>query len=215
MGSRKPRKPTQPFGHVAFGPTGEVTRHIVTLSEHKEDQEREAAEIFVQLFNESYQLQKIENLHQLPEDGHDFEAQFPDGRVQIQLTELVDRSYTTVLPVNEAAQAKLSKLKPGAQLTPTRLINRRRETMALWSVIHGKLAKSYSRPATGALWLVVFTTTVYATEYIENGRRKVSDGLQFARINLALQGASPFDQIWFTDLELRPIRVWPPADNAA
>ena len=36
----KPRKPTNPFGHIAFGKDGSVTERISRLSEDKEEQEK-------------------------------------------------------------------------------------------------------------------------------------------------------------------------------
>jgi len=81
---------------------------------------------------------------------------------------------------------------------------------ALWTTISKKLAKFYSKPVIGEFWLVIFTVApLFLTEYVSAGVPKVSEALQLARKRLASRGSVPFSEIWFTDLQTRPVKIWP------
>ena len=43
-----PRKPTDPFGHIAFSKNGSVKKVMKKLSENKEQQESGAMDIFLE-----------------------------------------------------------------------------------------------------------------------------------------------------------------------
>jgi hypothetical protein len=128
--------------------------------------------------------------------------------LQIQLTELVDRGYVFEMTSEEYDAGKFTEavqLSYGAR--PHRIDPVLRDE-ALWRAIEKKLAKSYTRPEAGSLWLLVFSTNVlYSTEYVEAGVPTVSRGLELARAKLAALGSGPFAEVWFTNL--RPVRVWP------
>ena len=60
--------------------------------------------------------------------------------------------------------------------------------------------------------LLVFTTDVlYETEYYSLGQLQTSPALNFARDSLNKQERHAFEQIWFSNLQTRPVLVWPAA----
>ena len=83
--NKKPNKPTEPFGSVAFGKNGSVRKHITNLSSDKQTQENEVITLF---------LEGIQRIKQLPEAGQDFLLDTPLGEITIELTEIVDREFT-------------------------------------------------------------------------------------------------------------------------
>ena len=88
------RKPTQTFGHITFSKDGKVAKHLTRLSEDKPIQEMEALHKFLELFNTVFPERSITFLRQLEERDHDFIVDVAGQETEIQLTELVDRSFT-------------------------------------------------------------------------------------------------------------------------
>lgn len=205
------RKPTRPFGRIAFAKDGRVSKEMRQLSAVKESQELEAATFFVESFNALQAGREIADLRQLEQDAHDFSACVGESPLQIQLTELGDRSYTFEMSDEEYNSGRFKEaiqLEYGKR--PLR-VNPELHDRALWATISKKLAKSYSAPSHGELWLLIFTTNVsYMMEYVNAGVPAVSLALQHARDQLASEGARPFAEVWFTNLQTRPVRVWPP-----
>lgn len=205
-----PRKPTRPFGHIAFSKDGKVSKEMRQLSEIKEVQELEAVSTFADLFNSLEAERQIRDITQLEQNGQDFSVRIGSTTVEIQLTELVNRSYLFEM---SQAEYDAGRFKETVQLEygkqPLRVDPLLRDK-ALWALIAKKIAKSYSPPANADLWLLIFTTdTFYLTEYVAAGVPTVSPALQFARAQLAALGPGPFKEIWFTNLETMPVRVWP------
>jgi hypothetical protein len=79
---------------------------------------------------------------------------------------------------------------------------------ALCDVVEKKARKNYSSTAGTPIWLVVFTTTHYPAEYFKNGQLRISEALARARRYLA-SARFAFHEIWFTDLQSQPMRIWP------
>ncbi|WP_050030817.1 hypothetical protein [Verrucomicrobium sp. BvORR034] len=204
-----PKKPTTPFGHIAFAKDGRIRREISQLSDDKATQETEAATRFVHKFNEAFPSRQITELTQLPENDHDFSAFVAGSRVHLQLTELVDRTYTFAMSEQEYRAGKWACAVHDKSGGIPRRIDEEVRDQALGNVIKAKLAKQYAKPSGSSLWLVVFTTVQYLTEYMSEGRLQVSNGLQLARQSLSMTSAHPFAEIWFTDLQTRPVSVWP------
>jgi hypothetical protein len=205
-----PRKPTRPFGWIVFSKDGGVSKEMRQLSGVKESQELEAAVHFVDAFNTLATGRTISDLRQLEQDAHDFSARVGEAPLQIQLTELVDRSFTFEMSDAEYDSGRFSEaIQLGYGQRPHRIDPELRD-QALWALISKKLSKSYSAPSQAELWLLVFTTNVsYMMEYVNAGVPKVSRALQHARDQLASIGAKPFVEVWFTNLQTRPVKVWP------
>jgi hypothetical protein len=76
--------------------------------------------------------------------------------------------------------------------------------------IEWKLEKLYAKSDSETLWLVVFCTSTYLQpEYYEGGRLRVSAALIEARKYLQALPNCVFDEIWYTNLLTRPVRIWP------
>jgi hypothetical protein len=180
------------------------------LSGVKEVQELQVATKFVEALNGLGLGPEITDLRPLGQFGHDAAALVAGVPLEIQLTELVDRTYIFEMTAEEYGAGKFIEavqLSHGAR--PHRIDPVLRDE-ALWRVIEKKLNKSYTTPRVGSLWLLVFSTNVlYSTEYVEAGVPTVSIGLKLARTKLAASGSGPFAEVWFSNLQTRPVRVWP------
>lgn len=204
-----PRKPTQTFGHIAFSKDGRVTQHLTRLSENKPQQEMEALQRFLDLFKASLTSRHIGLVRQLEERDHDFIVEVDGQETEIQLTELVDRTFTFRMTIEEYDSGKWSHcVQKASGEIPWRIDPEKRDR-ALSDVIAGKVSKNYSKNSMRPFWLVIFATFIYETESIQGGVPKVSQGLKKARDYLHTEKRNIFDAVWFCDLETRPIRVWP------
>ena len=207
-----PQKPTQPFGYIAFAKSGSVTKHMDQLSGIKEDQELQVVVNFVDAYTRLQLGPSITNVRPLEQNNHDAIACMNGLPLQIQVTELVQRAYTFEMTQEEFDAGKFKEavqLSDGAR--PHRIDTTLRDE-AIWRVIEKKLSKSYSVPARGALCLLVFTTdALYDTESVRAGVPTASAALQNARNMLASQGSGPFSDVWFTNLQTRPVHIWPVA----
>lgn len=202
------KKPTKPFGHVAFSKEGKVTRRIFRLSNIKEDQEREALARFVERFNHMANKLQITDVMQLPEQDQDFQITVGNRQVQVQLTELVDKFFATPMSEDEVKAGKWGgpiMQREGKVFK----IDVSKKNAALANLIDKKLAKQYSKDNAFALWLVVFTTLHYVAEYIQGGQLYITEALGQAQDRLQSRSSVMFDEIWFTDLQTQPVRIWP------
>jgi len=165
-------------------------------------------ERFVETFNRSFPERQFMKLRQLPENDHDFVLDAAGAETYVELTELVDRTFTFPMSPTEydAGRWTHAVLKVSGEI-PWRVDTDRRD-QALTEAIASKAAR-YTIMRNYPLWLVVFATFHYETEYITGGQLMVSEGLARARRHVAGQTLKVFDEVWFTDLELRPIKVWP------
>jgi hypothetical protein len=203
-----PKKPTSAFGNLVFSKDGRVRRNVFRLSTDKAMQEQEAVQRFVVSFNNIDAVRRITNVVQLPERDHDFSAQVAAAPIQIELTELVERSFVFPMTVEELKTRKGPIVIAGSGTSLRRLDEERRD-QALTDLIARKVGKSYSSTSETPTWLVVFSTSQYATEYVSAGQLMVSEALRRARAYLSAQARTPFQQVWFTDLQSQPIQVWP------
>lgn len=208
---KKPKKPTQPFGSIAFSPTGKMRKHVIVLSSDKAKQEQQVMEAFARLLKRSYHVPRIESWQSLDGRDHDSSASTDDGEVEIQIAELVDRSYCFPIsreeygldgPWDEFVVKKSGVLPWG--------VDRIKKTAALLDLVIEKMRKNYAKPDDKALWLIVFTTGIhYNMENVEEGKHRQSDGLRLVQWYLREYGSGAFEEIWFTDLETRPVLSWP------
>src|SRR3990167_1115428 len=202
------RKPTQTFGHITFSKDGKVAKHLTRLSEDKQIQEMEALHKFLELFNTVFPERSITFLRQLEERDHDFIVDVAGQETEIQLTELVDRSFTFQMTQAEYDSGNWSHaVQKGYGELPWRIDPEKRD-LALVELIERKISKSYSKSLVRPLWLIVFATFIYETEFSQGGKLRVSQGLQKARDYLSTETRNVFDAVWVTDLETRPVCVW-------
>lgn len=203
-----PRKPTQTFGHIAFSKDGRVTQHLTHLSEEKPTQELEALQTVLNLFNESWAGHHVSFVRQLTERDLDFIVEVDGKETDIQLTELVDRSFTFPITTEEYNSRKWNHYTQKAYGEIPWAIDLEKRDRALSEAIQKKVLKNYAKSSDRPLWLVVFATFIYETEYMQAGELRVSPGLQNARAYLRTETQNVFDAVWFCDLETRPVCVW-------
>ena len=104
---RRNRKPTEPFGYIAFGRDGSVRKHVEILSDQKAEQEIEVGQRFAAGLRQKFG--KEFDVHPLEEDGHDFILRSADGNaVIVQATEIVWRDYLRPLAVDDYVHGRHS-----------------------------------------------------------------------------------------------------------
>lgn len=207
---KKPRKPTEPFGHINFGKDGSVSKHMFQLPSQKEEQETGAIQFFVEGIKDAQLGPHVYDIKKLPEADQDFLLNTSIGPVIVQLTELVEREFTNELSLDEYNSGRYNHfiLKQSGQIPWA--VNTELRDSALIRVIEKKITKNYSKSDKEILWLVIFTTSLhFMTEYSEGGKLKKSKALLLAQEYLRALPKCIFDQVWFTNLQTRPVRVWP------
>jgi hypothetical protein len=207
---RKPPKPTEPFGHIAFGKDGSVAKHIDQLSTEKEDQEAGAMRIFLKSLGVSFPSLKIHRVQQLKEAGHDFVLQTSAGAITVQLTELVERDYARPITAEEYNRGRYREIIQRESPEIHWGIDTEHRDTALRRVIQNKVEKNYAKDPGETLWLVVFSTSAYfLTTYFKAGQRRESRALTIAYEYLDALEQLIFDEVWYTNLQTRPVRIWP------
>lgn len=208
--AKKPRKPTDPFGHIAFGKSGSVTKHMSQLSHEKEEQEVGVMEHFITAFNQLSGQVQISSLEQLAEAGHDFVALLNDSRITIQVTELVELDYAKPIPEEEYNKGIYNQYIQKTSGEIPWAVDKILLASSLRRSIEKKIKKNYAKADSEIMWLLVFCTSPYVlTEYVQGGQHMISETLAEARKYLAEVNICVFDEIWFTNLQTRPVRVWP------
>lgn len=205
-----PRKSTQPFGHIASHKNGKVESKVFQLSNVKERQEKQALEHFIQGFNDRSNNRQITQYSQLPENDQDFIISIDGSEVQVQLTELVDRTFTFPMSQEEYnGSAWTEGIQKERGQIPWR-VDVAKKRVALKELIRGKVEKHYAKSDKITIWLVIFTTcSNYFLECYEDGVLQISESLKQAHDYLHGMSIVTFDEVWFTDLQTRPVRVWP------
>ncbi|RJX36078.1 MAG: hypothetical protein C4525_01850 [Desulfarculus sp.] len=207
-----PKKPTEAYGYIAFSKSGKVEKHMDLLSSDKPIQEQQVAEIFIAAYNQAFPETAFDECRPLPENDQDFVLLGPGREIDLQITELVSRAYTFEMTREEYDRCdwKVATQKEYGGI-PWRIDTDKRDA-ALFAQITKKQAKRYARTAGRDLWLLVFTTDgLYETEYYSAGSLRTSAALNFTRDNLKKQTSVGFENIWFTNLQTRPVLVWPAA----
>lgn len=209
MNKKQPRKPTFPFGWIRFTRAGEAQKEIFRLSDVKTEQEKDAVYVFRKQMEQSYPKLRIENILQLSERDQDFSVQINGEVVELQLTEISQFQYATKITLEEyrTSPPPLHVMGPSDSLwkiDPERLITSMTESIRI------KIDKKYTKGNGSKLWLLIYSTNslVYAV-YGSQGKLYESEMLRLARQYLASLEQILFDEIWFTNLVTRPIRIWP------
>lgn len=202
------KKPTQEFGYVAFYKDGRKASRTFKLAEEKELQEKGALELFIDKFNISFPNRQIKEFVQLQENDQDFLIKTSKIEIEIQLTELTDRSFLTLLSSSDYNNGdwNVSILKSPNEHYK---VNTQKLDNTLVELIRKKINKNYSKNEKIPLWLVIFTTSFYLTEYWQYGKLHKTNGLLNAQEYLNSLQSVIFDEIWFTDLKTMPVKIWP------
>ena len=210
MPRRQPRKPTTPFGVIVFSKSGKVSRRLELLSTNKDEQQSQVAQRFCEGLRKSYRLEAG--------DASPVAGTFPDAMISVdgkpidlEITEIVQsRDFELPpIPLTPEQRALLGRYTPDPK--PNVQLDEAKRRTSLWRAIDGKLKKNYPTGGARPLWLLVFSTSpAIETLYIQDGVLRVGEPLRIARLVLAVRGPGPFQQIWFTNLLTRPVRVWPP-----
>jgi hypothetical protein len=83
---KKPRKPTKPYGHIAFSKNGKVRKNMFQLSHDKEEQEEGVIEHFLNDLPTKSNEFNILDYKQLPEADQDFVIHTEKGKIYVQET---------------------------------------------------------------------------------------------------------------------------------
>ena len=205
-----PRKPTDPFGHIAFSKNGSVKKVMKKLSENKEQQESGAMNIFLEFMKITRPELKMDIDHKLPEADHDFLLKSTNGPITVQLTELVEGDF-----IFQKAKGKNNKGEHREYIHNSYghmlwAVDNELRDSALVRAIETKVKKNYSKGISEILWLVIFSTSSFLqTEWYEGEQRRESKALLAARGYIANLQDFIFDEVWFTNLETKPIKIWP------
>jgi hypothetical protein len=205
-----PRKPTQPFGHIAFSKEGKVTKNTTLLPDDKEGQEVGVVARFVEYL---HQHGKHFEPEKLPEHDNDFLLKTAEEGtdVLLELVELVGREYLV-----EATDEYLNNPNPRFQhwvyLAPDKIygVDEKKKNISIKRLIEHKIDKSYAKPKDEEFWLLIWTVqSDHPFEWWQAGVNHVSLSVMAAREYLKDNGAGPFDQIWAYFPEVSPCKIWP------
>jgi hypothetical protein len=205
----QPRKPTKPFGFISFSKDGKVTPQISRLPEIKTGQEIQVAQIF------SAQLQRdhgisITNLVPLQEKEHDIRCTIGERNIKIQITEISEKGFILPPGSQDPNNPKSIALFSAVDLVGVQ-IDSEKKSGSISRAIETKLDKYYASEKGFSIWLLIFTTSPFIDTLVWDGKNIiVCEPLIRARKLLEKRSSAPFDEIWFTDLKTRPVRIWPP-----
>ena len=206
----KPRKPTKPYRHIAFSKNGKVRKKMFQLSHDKEEQEEGVIEHFLNNLPTKSNEFNIMDYKQLPEADQDFVIHTEKGKIYVQVTEIVEREYTFPISKEEYNSGTYSNfiLQTSGEI-PWAVDISLRDT-SISRAIERKINKHYAKSEHETLWLLIFCTSTYLkTEYWESGEKKKSRALFLAHEYLNGTKKNIFDQIWFTNLQTSPVKIWP------
>jgi len=202
-----PKKPAEPFGTINFGKDGSVTRNIQKLSHVKNEQELSVGQRF------AAQLEGVGRtasfLRQLPEYDHDFALVVDSHQVVVQAAEVTDRFFLRPLRETEYVEGKtgFKHFQKGAGEQYFGIDTDARDD-AIASVLRGKLAKYYARPADDPLWLLLWSTgSLGGGVFFKDGTLWTSEPFTRAARLLVEGGSGPFAEVWYSDLRFTPLRI--------
>jgi hypothetical protein len=197
-----PKKPTIPFGHIAFGKDGSVRPQVEQLSSNKNEQELEVINRFVgaqpQLFNGAPVVEKLGEADQ-------------DGRISVDGVDLADVQCTEIV-FRDIMAAEGKAVTEHAILDGKLIgIDCEKRRSVLRSKIESKLAKHYAKSPSMELWLILWSVTGYPLGEDQCGDTRIIPAqVVKAREFLAARGsAQPFDKIFYFDMQTTPTQIWP------
>jgi len=200
------KKPTQAFGYINFSKAGKVSKHIFKLPDEKEKQEEIIAKKFIESLNKKEEknviLKKI-----LPQADNDVLLEDSFGEIELEIAELTNYEYAIPLVAGEYITKPISKkIKLLKQVVP-HTTDEDQYRLALVELIKRKAERHYSKIKKRRLWLLVFSLSLYLTEYWQQGKKVESEGLKLAR-NYLFSINHPFDEVWFYYPDINPIKIY-------
>ena len=195
------KKPTIPFGHIAFGKDGSVKPNIQTLSDDKAEQEIAVGNALAHFANEIFEAETT--VVPTAEADHDFQF-FIGGnaRATVQCTEVVYRDFLAKDGVASNEHVLLDD--------KLRAIDIARRDAILVERIRLKIDKNYSKPNQTEFWLVIWSLTFQTLgDFVSGGKDQSSTAISNARAFVSSMGAGPFDRIFFFNMQTRPSIIWP------
>lgn len=210
MEKRKPAKPTDPFGHFLFSKSGKVTKVENKLSSDKDLQERGVAEIFVDGLKNHHPEIQVTEVVDLPENDHDVLLKTINGPITLQITEIRMREYAHPITKEEYNSGKYRKYIQMGYGEISWAVDEDKYNDVLRLAIQRKVEKHYAKSPSKVLWLLVFSTSAFVKLVYCEGERFAASTLYENAVEYAENLSSPvFDRIWFTNLQTRPISVFP------
>lgn len=132
------------------------------------------------------------------------------GAAEVQLTEIVaKREFLTRLTHEQWLDGSHGYSETPIY-GPNELygVDQGKRAAILIEMLQRKQKKFYAAPKM-PLWLLIWTTdTVFCPFWVEGGVARHSDAVDGVRAYIESSGAAPFSEVWFTNLETRPRRIW-------
>lgn len=183
---------------------------VETLPAVKEGQEEEIGRRFAAALSE--QTSGKWCVESLPERGHDFLLVGPTGEIEVQAVEIAaKRDFLVHIPTEDWKQRR-HKFDSVAQLGSDEIwgIDAERQRAVIWEKIALKLGKNYAKPKR-QFWLLIWTTYQgLHTVWFENGAKRTSRNILFARKRLRPLSNVVFDEIWlWTPSASGAVSIWP------
>ncbi len=144
------------------------------------------------------------------DNDHDFWLNGQKEDILIQAVEIVLRDYLRELDFDDYLNGRhaFTNLHFKSQ-TEMLGVDLDAKKDILLNRIKAKLKKNHARQE-APLWLLIWTVCSDFFPFVsQGGTPKVSAGVTSVRQYLSFNGAGPFDEIWFINLELPPKRIWP------
>ena len=208
--SKKPQKPTEPYGYIAFSKNGKVKKQMFQLSHDKEKQEVGVIEHFLKALPAKNPDLNIIGHEQLPESDQDFVLRCNEGEIYVQVTEIVEREYAFPISKAEYNAGRYSHFIQKKSGEIPWAVDIVRRDASIKRAIERKINKHYAKSANQILWLLIFCTSSYlTTEFWEGGKKRMSKSLTSALEYLRTLNQVVFNQIWYTNLLTSPVKIWP------
>ena len=180
------------------------------MSENEEGQESGAREIFLDFIKTTRPELEIAIDPILPESENDFHLQSAKGPIAIQLTELVERDFVYQKTTDKATKRDHREYIHNSYGHMPWVVDHELRDSALARAIETQIKKNDARGKGEALWLVIFSASSFLQiEWHEGEQRKESKALISARSYIANLREFNFHEVWFTNLETKPILIWP------
>lgn len=175
---------------------------MFSLSNDKDTQEYRVAEQFCEHLIHSGQLSADAEIVKLPEADHDFIIKNIPNDITLQITEIVEREFTTELSMEKyKSGAHTSYIVKEGNPIPWAVDEMKRDN-SLRLAIERKLLRNYTKGNDEILWLLIFTTSSCI-------QTEISTTLKLAGDYLYNIDHLIFDKIWFTNLLTKPTQIWP------
>lgn len=179
------------------------------LSGDKELQERGVIDSLSAHFPNDIDDLEIRGVKDLPEADHDFILETNRGNITVQLTEIVERDYTSTISRAEYDSGRYSEyILAESGKIPLAIDHIKRDNVIV-TAIRRKISKNYANQS-DPLWLVIFSTSPYLqTVFSQSGKVRTSTAYENAVAYIQSKNIGLFENVWYYNLITRPVRIWP------